>query len=386
MPNLADVFADDVTAHSIDLMRLDAHTRREVLGILFELQESLVQEITSISPTDPVRQTIRFRRMEVLNDNVARIIREHYQQINSLTNSSMRDLAGFELERSSAMFNEAIGINLMTVDTAPTVLTQIVRGTLIEGAPQKEWWGRQAESLRQNFTDQMTQGIIRGETNSQLVQRVRGTHTGTFQNVIVNGTTRRVGNFAGGIMDISTSKASTLVRTSVQSVANYARLESYQQNSELIKGMQALVTLDNRTSTICIARSNKAWTLDGDPIPPNTESFPGPPPWHFNCRSTLIPLTYSWDELAARNSGLSRTQRTKLFEIDDGTQASMDGYVAEDLSYEQWLGTKPVSFQKEVLGTSRWTLWNEGKISSLSQLVDQSGNPLSMAELQAKYS
>jgi hypothetical protein len=114
--------------------------------------------------------------------------------------------------------------------------------------------------------------------------------------------------------------------------------------------------------------------------PPSRLSFPGPPPYHFNCRSILIPITKSWEQLIKEAGG---EVPEGLTEIGDGTQASMDGQVAGDLTYEQWLKTKPEDFQLEVLGKSKYALWKSGKLS-LPQMVDMSGKPLTVAQLREK--
>jgi hypothetical protein len=60
----------------------------------------------------------------------------------------------------------------------------------------------------------------------------------------------------------------------------------------------------------------------------------------------------------------------------------MDGAVPRSLTYEDWLKTKPVEFQQAVLGPARHQLWQDGKMD-LAQMVDGSGDPLSVEELHA---
>ena len=74
----------------------------------------------------------------------------------------------------------------------------------------------------------------------------------------------------------------------------------------------------------------------------------------------------------------------KIDEIPKSTQASMDGQVAEDLTYEQWLRKKPKAFQIEKLGPTKYELWKEDKIS-FTDLIDQTGRPLTVAELKESF-
>ena len=153
-------------------------------------------------------------------------------------------------------------------------------------------------------------------------------------------------------------------------------------NKDLIEGVQVLVTMDNRTSHICIARSMMAWKLTGEPIEATgaTGKFPGPPPYHYNCRSTLIPYLRPLTDFI-KSKKLSDAQKDRINQIwNEDTQSSMDGPVSSKLNYEQWLKTKPVDFQKDVLGPGRWKLWSEGKLNA-SDLIDQSGNSISLKDL-----
>jgi hypothetical protein len=73
-----------------------------------------------------------------------------------------------------------------------------------------------------------------------------------------------------------------------------------------------------------------------------------------------------------------------LSKLPQGTRASMDGQVSKGLNYEDWLRSKPESFQKEALGVGKWKLWKKGKVG-FTDLLDQSGNPLSLEQLQDKF-
>jgi hypothetical protein len=58
--------------------------------------------------------------------------------------------------------------------------------------------------------------------------------------------------------------------------------------------------------------------------------------------------------------------------------------VAADLSFSDFLKGKPTEFVDEMLGKGRAQLWRDGKIT-LSQLLDQRGNPLTLQQLRDKY-
>lgn len=113
-----------------------------------------------------------------------------------------------------------------------------------------------------------------------------------------------------------------------------------------------------------------------------SDDFPGPPPAHPNCRSTLIPILKSYGDILNDDS-IDEQVAEAIQDIPQATQSSMDGQVAGDLSYEDWLKGKDETFQRDVLGDSKYELWKDGKIS-LRDLIDQKGNPLTLDELTGK--
>lgn len=69
--------------------------------------------------------------------------------------------------------------------------------------------------------------------------------------------------------------------------------------------------------------------------------------------------------------------------MSESTQASMDGQIAADLSYEQWLRKKPKKFQIEQLGPKKYELWKKGELT-FTDLINQTGRPLTVKELEEK--
>jgi len=92
---------------------------------------------------------------------------------------------------------------------------------------------------------------------------------------------------------LTRTHARTVARSGANAAHNAAVLAIARANRDAVVGVMALATLDNRTSELCRDRHGGAWDLStGEPLPYSTvdESFPGRPPWHFNCRTTLTPV------------------------------------------------------------------------------------------------
>lgn len=368
---LADFIADRFVGHHVNLLQLAEGEREIIFRMLGQLQTELLGRMDRQIPL-PGFATFNQRKTQALFTLTDKLIQQRYGQIAREHQSTLIDLAEFEGERTRKLINSQVGVSLLSVGAPISTLKALANDDLVEGRPAKEWWSQQGDNLRGRFQQTIRQGVFAGETLDQLKQRVRGT---------------KARNFQDGIMALTGRQAEALIRTSVQSVANAARHETFKANDDVLGGFQALVTLDNRTSELCMGRSGYAWDLDGNPLTPETkESFPGPPPWHFNCRTVLVPVLKSWEHLqkdAQGDENLGKKLDRVEERADPGTQASMDGQVAADLAYDDWLKAKPEDVQIEILGRGRWQLWRRNLID-LADLTDQRGRPVTLDELKAQ--
>jgi hypothetical protein len=298
---------------------------------------------------------------------------------------------------------ELVGIGELTSDRAVAAINVALRGSVglpgttladlralavekhVLGAPAAEWWSTQSTGMADRFVREMRMGLANGETIPELLRRLRGERTGSTRSVVLpDGTTKAVPTYVGGVLDVAENHALSLVRTSAQSIANQVLLDTYTANADILRGVQAVATLDFRTSDICISRDGALWTLDGEPMPgsPRDEPFPGPPPWHFRCRSVLVPLTRSWAEIL----GIPDSDRLRQIEreVDDAkVRAAMGGPEAARLTVDGWLRRQSAAEQIARLGRGRWELWRSGKITA-AQLVDMRGRSLTIAELRER--
>jgi SPP1 gp7 family putative phage head morphogenesis protein len=169
-------------------------------------------------------------------------------------------------------------------------------------------------------------GWAQGRTVSEMVREVVGT---------------KAAGYADGVLEVSRQHAATVIQTATQHVANAARMEVWESNSDLVKQYQWLSTLDRRTTAQCKS-------LDGKRFEPGK----GPmPPIHPNCRSTTVAVLSSefdfLDEGATRASG-----------------GPNPGYAPADENYFDWLKRQPADFQDAALGPSRAKLFRDGGLTA----------------------
>lgn len=373
MPSVPERLQDAFLFRATQMLRLATSELRQVLRLLRDLETTLLSRLQrrDLDPTAPIRTAFQRARLTRLLNETQGEIATGYRAVAQQQRRSLIDVAQVEHVATTTMLNSAIGVDLLSPSLSPSQLRALVDDTFISGgtsqaATIKDWWGRQAAATQQRFAATIRQGMLQDETIGKLIQRVRGTRAARYQD---------------GIMAISRRDAETLVRTAVMGVYNTAHDTTYREFPEVVQGRMLLVTLDSRTTPICIARSSGAWRNDGTPFPWSLrqEPFPGTPPYHMRCRSILVPVTRAYTDMVGRVSAHQKSAMQAL-EPEDKDALTLPRPRQED--YSVWLKRQPADIQVKVLGVKRRQLWLDGSLD-LHDLIDQRGRPLTLKELQA---
>jgi len=201
----------------------------------------------------------------------------------------------------------------------------------------------------------IAQGFAEGQTNSQIIQALRGT---------------KANNYADGVLAVVDRNTKAMVRTAVQNASSAARQEIWNENTDLIVGVQWVSTLDSRTTEQCQA-------LDGQIFPVDEGIRP---PIHYNCRSTTAPVLA--DDVKFLQQGGKRPAKG---ENADGKLEIEQ--VSNKTTYYEWLKTQPDQFQDSVLGVDRADLFRNGGLSSerFRELqLNSNFKPRTLAEMAAE--
>lgn len=352
---IPDAILDEFTGQDVDLIRIEAQLIKEFRSKeLRALEQKLINLLYQLNPSEPKRLTSRKIRANKAIKEALAIINEQYRSMSISLNRHMKDLADLEEELARQAINNAVGGAIATRKISDKALQQLMKDYLIQGAPSAEWWKRQKRDLINKFSDVILKGVTTSTSTQDIVRNLRGT---------------RAEGFRDGILEGKRKQVEILVRTSVQTVANEARIASFKANSDIIQGIRWSSTLDNRTSSTCKGLDGLQWDLNYRPIG-HSISYPGPTA-HWGCRSSQLPVMVPYNKLS----------KGKQQKVPTGTRESLDGPVSAKHTYETWLKTKSVNFQKETLGEGRWNLWNKGKLS-MRDLIDQSGNPRTIEQIR----
>lgn len=314
----------------LDMMRVDASIRGDVLKILLDLEKQLAGTIATANLTEWGRARVNKQLA-----NVRSTIRDYYAKASELAISSTDDIAGIAVKVTADSISVGAAVAALPSES---VLTALARNSIVQGAAQGAWWSRQEADAAFRFSQVVRQGIASGQTNQQMIRALRD------------------------VMEVTRANAAALVQTSVATVASDARQAVYDANDDIIKGYRALETLDARTCLECMGADGKLYDKNFKPI---GHSVPyKATPRHFNCRGLYLAVIIEGPP--------------------GGTRASDKGQVAASTTFEDWLKRQPASKVDDILGKGRADLWQSGKLT-LTDLVNGNGRPLRLSELRSKY-
>lgn len=344
---------DALIRYQLDLRRFEAGERVKVLAILEELQKDVTARLLS---DRPLTSYGRARQNELLRQAKA-LVSDYYSKAQRSLDLGIEDLAEAQIRHTTKMLADAVTIGTTIALPTKAVVARLTSDILIEGGPMKDWWSRLAEDTSFKLISAIRQGLVQGETNGQIAQRITG----------------RAGQI--GVLDTARRNVAAIVQTSVQTISNDAHLATYRANSDLIKYVQWFSAMDGHVCPRCIAMSGKKWRNDAEGLYSavgHRVSFQNPP-IHWNDRCVLLPITKSFREL-----GIDAK------EVPPGERASSYGPVSSKTTFDDFLKRQTTEQQDEQLGRGRAGLWREGKIT-LAQLIDGRGRELTLAQLRAKY-
>ena len=267
--------------------------------------------------------------------------------LNKKLGDDMSSLAVSEANWQRAAFEAVVPFELSWRVPNLELLRAIVDTEPMQGRLMSDWWSSVAQTAQKDIMKQVRIGIAEGESVSQMVTRLKGTGTSAF-----NGST---------ISKIN-ANAAAVVRTAVATVTSTARQKVYEENTDFLKGVQAVATLDGNTTLFCINIDGQVFPVDSPP-----EKLA---PYHWGCRTVMVPVTKSWKEL-----GLN------LKDTEASTRASMNGEVPAKMTYTDWFADQSAEFQDSVLGPSRAEMYRKGEFE-LKDFQSSNGEPLTLKELE----
>jgi SPP1 gp7 family putative phage head morphogenesis protein len=240
--------------------------------------------------------------------------------------------------------------------------------TLPNGSTVEKAFRGIAVDQAERFSQVVRNGLLTGETTPSIAKRL----VGRLQFGEQARTARQLAAAGGELTAMADNQIMSIVRTSINQVANSASMAVYEANQDISKKYRYIATLDSRTSSICRALDNREFPYGRGPTPPQ----------HFGCRSTIVAVI---DPDILPPSTIAK-------------RASADGPVPINTSYGQWLAEKQKgetdadlrARQEKTLGASKVPYFNRlvdkyGAKNAMAKLVRDDGSELTLEQLRKRY-
>jgi SPP1 gp7 family putative phage head morphogenesis protein len=340
-------------------------TATELQG-LTELQSEFVTE--QLRKVLPAGARDAVRTVEISPQFAQSVVTTDPTQLNVVALSD--DL--FEAVYGSEALARQAGTGAFSLTATKGTMITLPNGSTVEKA-----FRGIATDQAERFSQVVRNGLLTGETTPSIAKRLMGRLERSGERLIFGEVATTTGQLrAAGVKSIVASggeltamadnQIMSLVRTSINQVANAAAMSIYEANQDITKKYRYSATLDTKTSSICRALDGQEFEYGKGPVPPQ----------HFGCRSAVVAVI--------DYEGLD------FVPPPPGRRASADGPVSVNTSYGQWLKDQPLKTQQDVLGPGKVPYFNRlvdkyGAKDAMAKLVRDDGSELTLDQLRKRY-
>ena len=168
--------------------------------------------------------------------------------------------------------------------------------------------------------------------------------------------------------NLTENQVKTLTRTAITSTQSAALRNVAARNKGIVSGFMFTAILDARTSPICSYHNGKIYEVDDQRFVP---------PLHWNCRSSMVPVIKSKDQLLETDDA-----RLKKRIVSNMDPQQLNGLPPVTLSFGEWLKRQTMEIQAKMLGSEdAANMFRQGKLKA-SEFITPKGKALTIQALR----
>jgi SPP1 gp7 family putative phage head morphogenesis protein len=251
------------------------------------------------------------------------------------------DKSALQLAMYEANYSAALVAGSTTVVNAEKIYKTIKKTPFAGGQLVNYLFADIAAALRKKVESVIRDAISQGQTNAQIVQRIKG---------------RKALDYKDGLLKSSRESIERQVRTARSHVSTATYIDTYKALG--VTHVKVVATLDGRTCEYCASIDGKVYAID-DPKRPRF-------PVHPNNRTTYMPCNA--DGTMFGNRPFVADER-KVKDIPKDQRQGIIGQVDANTSFKEWFDDQDEAFQRKWLGKSKYELYKKGEYS-LDKFVD----------------
>jgi hypothetical protein len=340
---------DRTITRQVYLQRVAEHVRGVVLYRIQGLHDQLIAD----PPTSGSRRELNRMRQDALA-----VFKQIKQEILEDVQTILNKEAKYHADSYRKLYGARIAV--------PELKASDV---MVKGASIEAW----VDKLGQDHLMRLEAAKAFGKVRKQPMGEVLLGSKSASARVTVDGRRVTLRAYESADWNQLNRQVAAFTRTLMASASQRAVQQVAEDHSNLFSAYQIAVILDNRTSITCMGLSGGVWdSVTGQPLPGSATSipFPGWPPYHHHCRSSMLLVPRDWEDLP------KKVRQS----VPNPRALKEDRLYQEPKSYEDWLKEQPEELAMELLGPTRLELWKAGKLPP-ELLLDQNLNPLPVSEL-----
>jgi len=328
--NVNDKIFDRIVNHMADVRLYEEGVQVDNRRILRRHRKRLRDILTNNIRTDVRPEVTRFGKE--LKSHAERSLTEFStSQLDFHTDNLNKEVRGFykaQRPRTKELLAEITGPNIKGPSNLSTNLSNISSGELVR------------------IQTKVKAGLARGASSKEIISDVLKT------------------------TKITEIQARTLTRTAITSTQTAALNKVMLSNEEVLSGYMFTAILDSRTSPICSFHNGKVYDI---------KDMKYRPPLHWNCRSSMVPVVKSKEDLLLLDSA-----RVKKRPVADLDVAYFNGKAANAPNFTDWLKRQSTEIQVRMLGSlDAANLFKQGKLKA-AEFITPVGKALTIQALRAK--
>jgi len=139
------------------------------------------------------------------------------------------------------------------VSPAAGTLRSLITKQPMEGALVKDWFKKLSADTAFAVNREIQMGMVEGEGIDKIVRRIKGTYAAKYTD---------------GILNSPRHHLQSVVRTATGNISQIAKDEVYKANTDIVKGVEIIETLDPRTCLECMDKDGNVYDVGKGPRRP----------------------------------------------------------------------------------------------------------------------
>lgn len=373
--------AEIVNTHLANLQRIGVNWSGDLLEHLKEVQAELMDYVLSAQKSfgSAGLDSGTNKRLKIIKTKIESLLNQAYSQGYDTISTQAAGLAENEAKHAASLVRAMTGTAVAQV--GKRAVENIVKYGRFNGLTLAEMF------------------------NSMSVKDADKIYTTVAKNILSGSTPQSLKKAVQHVFDVSNYTAKTVGLTCANGISNDARLATFAQNDDVVKGIEILSTLDGRVCASCAQIGGLRFAVDAKDIPAL--------PVHPRCRCCYIPVTVlsdmsevtrpaanadfmteakrayeakypdkNWDNLAESSKKRYYHQAIHAYEERTGKPAFRQ--VSGSMTFAEYFESQSEQFKRDWLKPTRYRLYKKGMLS-LNDMMDPATDRLfTLSELKKR--